>query len=637
MRENRTYIHDNLRCLRDSAAAGCSTCQLFWTSIQEANLGVLINAVLNGKAPTNPGTPAASLYDGRFFTADRDTDGHITFARKQLADCQENHTECRIDRPPEMPTRVLDVGFSRGSTKLVETFRHDLREPYLALSYCWGRSTGHAMKLEYKNYFALLQFINEEALTVAHRECIAIARQLRIRYVWIDALCIIQGSYDDWEYESTRIAQTYGNAILTILAGRAADAGAGFAVNRPEQESPFCAISFARGAGDVFLSPARKRTEGPTSMRAWCFQEKVLSRRTLLYAEEQVCFSCQRVETWEDGSKNMLDLSKLRLNSFPSSPKDIDQAEQDRLRAQMLTLWYKEILPDYTDRSLTYPTDVFAAIGSIAQLAQNSIRSRYLAGIWEADLPRGLLWKATFGWRSERPTDKDGIPVIRAPSWSWASIQGQVDLRRLYERRTDHNIYPPPIHSDILIRPLHCHPLPTPQSPPLPRWTPLTSPPAPGHANVLRMPRCELVFLARPKRIDLTKLPKDKPVSLSWLKILTDREFLVQPTTTQNATLRGHDLSLPQIIARAVLDVAEDRYEIQEDGFEGWLLPVLKDKTGSLLLRRNPSDKKFRRLGRIAIFKATKAVRPPVLVNLILHVQSRTDLILPSSKTSQKK
>lgn len=382
------------------------------------------------------GTPAASRFSERLFTRNRNADGHVEFARVLLDGCLKRHPECRAadtNEHPEMPTRVLDIGRSPGSTRLVQTRYLKLREPYVVLSYCWGQVTPHTTMLRDDNISSLLEFIDEEALTTTHRECIAIARQLGIRYVWIDALCIIQGNYADWDYESKRMAQVYGNATLSIIAGRAADSHTGFTVNKIKQIVPPAAISLGDNMGDIFLSLPRSMSEGPVSKRGWCFQEKVLSRRTFCFAEEQVYFSCQRSRLWEDGNLTMQDSSQLQIGSFPSPPEDIDintgarqQEERDRLRTQMLHLWYSKILSEYTIRKLTNPHDIFAAVSSIAQLARNTIRSRYLAGIWEVDIVRGLLWCTGYSVYADAtiaPADfkikpKKLFNDDRAPSWS---------------------------------------------------------------------------------------------------------------------------------------------------------------------------------------------------------------------------
>lgn len=580
-------------------------------------------AILTGSLDVfaDPGTPAASLFTERLFNTNWNVDGHFLFAREQLAICRKEHPECRasgIDGSPEMPTRVLDVGSSSGSTKLVLARARDLREPYLALSYCWGEVV-HPTMLNDSNTSAFLEFIDEDTLTAAHRECITIARQLGIRYVWIDALCIIQGNQDDWYDESKRMAEVYGNATLTVIAGRSADSHAGFMSNMLEHKAPPCAISLAKDMGDVFLCLSREMTIGPINTRGWCFQEKVLSRRTLLYAAQQVSFSCQRTELWEGGRFINQGPPPLRIGLFSNSRGFIERAGLDQLRAQMLDLWYREILPGYTIRQLSEPTDIFAAVSSIAQLAQDSIRSRYLAGIWEGDMARGLLWVTRYSEeaglfararKSKRPVDRNGKPVLRAPTWSWASVQDQVHLNMVH-RYEDASEDP----SNVLIRPIHYHSPTTEKGPPLPRWTALESPHC--DADVLRMPSCELVFLARPKRMrcvevsssDLAGLPQ--PFWPPKPSYLADHGFLValQPISADNSTHTAHGLgaSSPlQIVALACLDAAEDYPMIKEDGFESWFLPVLKDGVGGLLLRRSPSDGKFRRLGRAALMKETE-------------------------------
>ncbi|KAL6405858.1 putative heterokaryon incompatibility protein [Ilyonectria robusta] len=73
--------------------------------------------------------------------------------------------------------------------------------------------------------------IVESHLATAHQEVISLTRTLGMQYVWIDALCIIQGDVADWERESRTMAQVYGNANLTVIAGRSADSRKSFIPN----------------------------------------------------------------------------------------------------------------------------------------------------------------------------------------------------------------------------------------------------------------------------------------------------------------------------------------------------------------------------------------------------------------------
>ncbi|KAI0152174.1 HET-domain-containing protein [Hypoxylon sp. NC0597] len=604
----------------------------------------------------DPGSPAASRFLERYITADRNPEGHIEFARALLDVCKKNHPECGLvdtDAMPEMPTRVLDVGTSPSQLRLELARERGLREPYLALSYCWGQGVRYATELKDENIRSLLESVDETALAATQRECIAIARQLGIRYVWIDSLCIIQGNLADWECESKGMAQVYGNATLTVIAARSADSRLGFVTNKLEQAAPPCALPFGRkdengrDMGDIFLCLPRSVNGGPLNARGWCFQEGVLSRRKLIFETQRIYFSCQRSERWEDGKLNESD--RLRAQLFQSLPDNSTagskKLERERLRTQMLELWYKKILFNYTQRQLTNPYDIFAAISSIAQLAKKIIGSRYLAGVWEGDMVRGLLWHTWFSFGAKtkrnlgpiisplisieprRPTDWNGKTVVRAPSWSWASIQGQV-----HERSTPRNKAQYQDPTNFLIRPKpkpnqHAGGPQDDEGSEAHTWTALDSPHC--DADVLNMTVCELHFLGRPKHARLLQIDSNTSLAnllLSWPvghplcrqgRRLAGQGYMaiLEPAESEYAELGKHGLfpfedtsvtDTPSIAASpastfavACFDIAAERVGVTDC----WFLPLLREIWEGLLLYKDPSDGKFRRLGIVAAVK----------------------------------
>ena len=50
------------------------------------------------------------------------------------------------------------------------------------------------------------------------QDAIVTTWKLGIQYLWIDSLCIIQDSKDDWEIESAKMGAVYRNAYVTIVA-----------------------------------------------------------------------------------------------------------------------------------------------------------------------------------------------------------------------------------------------------------------------------------------------------------------------------------------------------------------------------------------------------------------------------------
>lgn len=88
------------------------------------------------------------------------------------------------------------------------------------------------------------------------------------------------------------------------------------------------------------------------------------------------------------------------------------------------TEWVKNVAW-YTKRQLTRPGDKLRAIGGIADKYHVVMEDQYLAGLWRSYIPAGLLWRRIVA-------SKEGILLprplrYRAPSWSWASIDGEID------------------------------------------------------------------------------------------------------------------------------------------------------------------------------------------------------------------
>jgi hypothetical protein len=81
--------------------------------------------------------------------------------------------------------------------------------------------------------------------------------------------------------------------------------------------------------------------------------------------------------------------------------------------------YWRSIVRDYTQKFLSFPNDKLSAIAGIAQLYAQFFNSRYLVGMWEFAFLSELMWCSN---RSDitRPLAQ------RAPSWSWASIDGEI-------------------------------------------------------------------------------------------------------------------------------------------------------------------------------------------------------------------
>lgn len=69
--------------------------------------------------------------------------------------------------------------------------------------------------------------LSEDILPRTFRDAIRLARHLRVSYLWIDALCIIQDDPGDWARESAKMASIYGDAHMVAAAAGAEDSDGG--------------------------------------------------------------------------------------------------------------------------------------------------------------------------------------------------------------------------------------------------------------------------------------------------------------------------------------------------------------------------------------------------------------------------
>jgi hypothetical protein len=182
------------------------------------------------------------------------------------------HSECKNSSqdPTYTPTRLLDLqpdnaGIDRFT--LVElTDRHSLRR-YACLSHCWGNV--QPLKLNRDNQQQLKAGLPRSELPQTFRDTAKICDWLDIRYLWIDSLCILQDSDEDWLYEASQMPSIYRNSFLTIGAARAANSTSGLFYAR---DPLIATIPYA-------MKESKGRSEESPELRAivdpWLWEEEV--------------------------------------------------------------------------------------------------------------------------------------------------------------------------------------------------------------------------------------------------------------------------------------------------------------------------------------------------------------------------
>jgi hypothetical protein len=184
------------------------------------------------------------------------------------------------------------------------TTDEDIARLYCALSHCWGGASD-ILILKKSNIEELMVKIDSAALAKSFQDAITIAHALGIEYLWIDCLCIIQDSKEDWFRESMRMGHIYEGATCTIMSAAAQDPHGGLVQTRnPLAYSPFRLCG--SGSDETFVIPQGSKgklkevlKDAPLQKRAWTFQESYLSPRKLYFGPNGMYWSCFRGEATE--------------------------------------------------------------------------------------------------------------------------------------------------------------------------------------------------------------------------------------------------------------------------------------------------------------------------------------------------
>jgi hypothetical protein len=346
-----------------------------------------------------------------------DPNGPNTMKRIKLwiEKCETECTHCNdssAQSSTSYPTRLIDV--SQPPLRLVITanLTQEERLPYIALSHCWGGNRYFITQRE--TISKRLRGFAMADLPTTFRDAVSLTRSLKIRYLWIDSVCIIQDDLQDWRIESSRMCDMYSNAYLTTAATRASDDSQGFLRHRQCKLACIDLIYPDQETIRFFLQPDKENNEyysdscdGPLHLRAWTLQERLLSRRILGFASNQMYWECRGHKRRKESGYSSISPGHLTI----LRPFDVND--------DLMELWHR-LVEEYSERHLSDPLDKLVALEGLVERFAATSNDTCVAGLWRRHLLDDLMWRPYPGGSYSRP------PVYRAPSWLWASIDGPV-------------------------------------------------------------------------------------------------------------------------------------------------------------------------------------------------------------------
>lgn len=340
---------------------------------------------------------------------------------------------CRMtsesDGLPQLPTRLLEIDEPALGIPRVRNVA-SMKEKniqYITLSHCWG--TDELLTLRASTVDRLLSGIQVSELPLTFRDAIDIARKVVKKFLWIDSLCILQDSEDDWQAESSKMADIYSGSTCNVAASAAANASAGIFFERDDSLVRPCIVdstglSWKNNTAIHFCDTQMFNQDfktGPLRSRGWVMQEVLLAPRVLYLHQRQIWWECLGLlacEMYPRGLPGSITignahkgLSRIKSLKFATGWKSEDSREG---------LWEK-IIEDYSACQLARPEDKLIALSGIAKAMRAILKDEYIAGLWKDKLYSQLLWRRPpNSLYLERPV------CYRAPSWSWASVDGPI-------------------------------------------------------------------------------------------------------------------------------------------------------------------------------------------------------------------
>ncbi|KAK0616661.1 heterokaryon incompatibility protein-domain-containing protein [Immersiella caudata] len=365
------------------------------------------------------------------------------FVRRRFENCRSLHSACRrFVSVGYTPSRLLDVGDDLGESICLVGKEDVVGNEYATLSHCWGDGQIPRLAMDNENRFR--KGVDTKDLPCTFADAVQVCRHLRIRYLWIDSLCIRQDSTEDWAIESSRMKNTYASAVVNIAASSAANSQDGLFFDRDPDlvsDRAFPADTYLCASHDKWTSV----DELPLNRRGWVMQERLLSNRTLHFTSTEIFWQCRS----QLSSESVSDL--FSTGFYPEDEGTISGhmdlrgvLEEIQLHGahasclQRFAAAWSRVVRRYSGCGLSYDSDKLVALCGIVGEAEKVVGDECVAGHWKQQLPSSLCWmvfpqlpvpfseKMPLPHRNQAAGERKRAQEWRAPTWSWASMNCSV-------------------------------------------------------------------------------------------------------------------------------------------------------------------------------------------------------------------
>lgn len=381
--------------------------------------------------------PAARYVTARPVRTDVDSEPAKGQIRDWFENCKAHDCCSSLPRDSPLPTRVIEVDPpGQDRPRILES--KGMNGVYAILSY--SRSQEDFPMLTTSSYGKFTTGLDINALPPTIRHAIETARTLSIPYLWIDALCVLQDANEEKATHLSQMSEIFGSSALTIVAAAAENVYQGFIYPRVHNEHLHTIPvrlgpdSFGTMSINELDAATYEDLSEPIFKSPGAVQEHVMSNRILTYTTNTMMWRCNHgAQNFGDslyfphflGNGYSENTEKYSLNMY-TLPLSEDEACTNKHKA--LSSWLRLVTASSfaTTASDSDKLNSLAGVASRSSFA-HALGPGYYAGMWEYNLARQLTW-STSSWHRTLAEDDTFTfhrpKTYRAPSWSWASVEG---------------------------------------------------------------------------------------------------------------------------------------------------------------------------------------------------------------------
>jgi hypothetical protein len=380
----------------------------------------LLGVGMQIKAPENNLRGRLAVLHGRLV----DPEFNESLVSSWIKTCSTEHgLTCTIMSPAPsddwVRLKVVDV-----KEMCIADAQEDIK--YMALSYVWGGIQQLRLlkenEVELTKPNGLRQHLADMPQTI--KDAIELTRRLGERYLWIDALCIVQDDADDVAAQIPNMDKVYGRASVTIVAAYGENSNAGLPGITPRSRRRCDVDVLVDGISVIAGLPTFHETlrKSVWETRGWTFQEKILSKRLLIFTEYQMFYHCNLAIRCEDAIWENPD-PYFQLQ--PSAERlDPEQYLTELPRQHLSTLdRYHNLISAYRSRQLTLESDALNAFSGVISAFRRELNTEVVWDIPVAQFNETILWEPLIHDPTSR---RDFFPSWSCLGWKASSLPGDI-------------------------------------------------------------------------------------------------------------------------------------------------------------------------------------------------------------------